>query len=493
MLLEFNKLTKKEISVFEDFVNSPYFNTYKTLRKLFYYLKSKHPGITEKDISSRYISMNIYKERKINHVKIRKLFSEYTRLFENFLMHTESDKSSIRNRIKLLKSLRLKEISGRFRIHLEKVCNDISKVQQDGYSYYDDLNALRYELLNFSVDSQPDLLTENLIKYSESTDNFFIYSKLRIFIQTFAINKFSGEKQIKNDTFYNEVISYIEKNKSYFTKNQPEIMSTYYFLMMNVSEDEKYVKEFTSYFNDNRNKFRGRMLYNYYIYIESYYRLRVSGDNYTASDEERTMLHDTYNLLFFKTGYFLKYTVESEEGIIPQFIFDCAVDNALMLGKINWAEEFTETYIKYTDPLIRKSLHNLCLAKIYFYEKKYSYALNRLAEISFTDEKFYRSSKMLYAMIYFESGDYRSMEHIIENLKSYVLIKKLPEQVKRKARLFNRYIGLLLKLNTKSYKNHRNSLQTTIRELEMNKNNLYYRKWITEKLKQLQRKKYGVS
>ncbi len=39
----FNSLTKDELTKFEDFVNSPYFNKFRTLVKLFYFLKEKYP------------------------------------------------------------------------------------------------------------------------------------------------------------------------------------------------------------------------------------------------------------------------------------------------------------------------------------------------------------------------------------------------------------------------------------------------------------------
>ncbi len=68
-----NGLSKMQLSRFEEFVNSPYHNKFKTLSKLFNYLNKFYPDINEEHISKHQVSLNIYNEIKINDVKIRKL------------------------------------------------------------------------------------------------------------------------------------------------------------------------------------------------------------------------------------------------------------------------------------------------------------------------------------------------------------------------------------------------------------------------------------
>jgi len=73
MLDHFNKFTKDELKEFRKFINSPYFNSNKNIVKLFEYLFSKYPNISEEHISYAAISRNVFSEKKINQTGIRKL------------------------------------------------------------------------------------------------------------------------------------------------------------------------------------------------------------------------------------------------------------------------------------------------------------------------------------------------------------------------------------------------------------------------------------
>ena len=91
MLLFMNELTPDEFSSFETFLYSPYFNRIRNLKLLFDYIKPIYPDIKPVNISYEAISKNVFKEKVINKVKIRKLFSDFSKLVESYLLQIEME------------------------------------------------------------------------------------------------------------------------------------------------------------------------------------------------------------------------------------------------------------------------------------------------------------------------------------------------------------------------------------------------------------------
>jgi hypothetical protein len=81
-----NKLDKNTLLRFENFINFPYFNKYKTVINLFSYLKLHYPEISDEHLTKKKISWHVYKQKRVNAEKVRKLISQFNLLFEKFLV-----------------------------------------------------------------------------------------------------------------------------------------------------------------------------------------------------------------------------------------------------------------------------------------------------------------------------------------------------------------------------------------------------------------------
>ncbi|MBK8550683.1 MAG: hypothetical protein IPL53_06330 [Ignavibacteria bacterium] len=173
MLILFNKLNKDEILRFEKMVNSSYFNTVENVRKLFYYLKSKHPQITKKDITQEEISKIIYPNETSTSEKVWKLKSDFTKVFEKFIVQNEFEEDIRYNDLCLLKGLRKKGSGKEFELFLNKF-----KKQNHKQFIKDDIYYLNNAIINeeefyFKLAKVQFELHENLQAKSDNLDYYF--------------------------------------------------------------------------------------------------------------------------------------------------------------------------------------------------------------------------------------------------------------------------------------------------------------------------------
>ena len=130
MIEYFNDLSKKEILKFKAFVNSPYLNPNKQVVKLFSYLRSKYPNIKESHLDKLAVFKGLFPDKSYNDETIRKLISDFNKVFESFLIQTEFKTDIQQSNILLLRSLRKRGIKKRF----ELILNDTTKLQKKQFS-----------------------------------------------------------------------------------------------------------------------------------------------------------------------------------------------------------------------------------------------------------------------------------------------------------------------------------------------------------------------
>lgn len=487
MLRELNKLSKKDMARFESYVRSPYFNTYKTLIKLFTYLKNKYPDITDDDVSPRKLSFVIYKEKRIKKDKIRKLISEFTLMFENFLVQTESEGHSVRNRIMLLKQLRIKNISKRFKINFKRLYSELAEKYTEGFEYYDNSVNLDYEMLSYRVDRQEDSLKYTL-EFFDSADMFFMFSKLRTYIQ--LTNVYDPEapenKLISGDVFFDSIIKFFEKNKKRIYRDHPEIVIVYYSFLMTKTFDDSYMDKLIAYYRSHKNKFKGRLLFTYNILLEGYLRVKISISHKPAEKKDRILLNNIHDRLFFKTNKFYKYVVEEGEGVIPKMEFDTVVDNGIALDKFNWVNKFIEENIRYASHDIKDSLYNISKSKLYFKSGDFDNSLKHLTKVVDPEPGSHLTSRILLAKVQYERGEYEAAGFVIDALRKYINDEKFHyPAVRASAMKFINYLKKLIRLKKKHDKEQPFTIGLIRKQLTNEPKSFYSSVWIMKKLEEM--------
>jgi len=475
-----------DLEKFGEFINSPYFNKSKAIIKLFNYLKRSYPSISREHISARKISLNVYSQRKISADKIRKLCSEFMKLYERFVIQKVNETNKTRNKIVVLNYFRLNNLNKKFRKRLAELNKEMNEHIPVDYQDYETILRFREEIVSYYYNVSNESFLKSVQDYSKAADVFYVYLKLCVYNN--ILNKLDEniKAQIKKDKAFLLVQSIFDDNKRFFYMNHPEIVINYYDLMMRLDFDDKYLRQLISYYNLNKKKLKNRLRFLCILPIEGYLRTKMTFEESEFSMFESKILHKMNDELYVKTDLFRINVIEGSEGNIPEDMFIHAIGNALKLGKTVWSKDFIEKNIRFVLPELKESIFNYCTALILFFEKRNEEALAHLIKVS--HRKLYIHSRILQLKIYFEKAEYDLAEYQLSALKKFIMrSKEVSARRKRKTKLFIRYYNLMLKLFTNDIKN----LNSAIDELRYNLNNgeeyFYNKIWINEMLERLRK------
>jgi len=477
MLILYNKLTQEEIVKFERMVNSSYFNTVENVKKLFYYLKSKHPGITEKDISQTEISKQIYSDETISTEMIWKLKSDFSKVFEKFLVQNVFENDKAYNDMCLLKELREKGSEKEFKLLLNNLKKQSDKqfIKED--LYYMNKVTINNEEIYFRFTNIQFELHENLQAKSDNLDYYFLFMKFHTFHEMIMYQYQNGKILNFNKNFFDELTGFVKKNEKSISKDHPDVYVIYLVLMMFVNKDKKnFSVQFKKYLKQNVGKFTNNQLSYFYRYLESFYHLKIN----EGHTELRTELFELYKLMFDKDLFVLVNSITDKD-------FNNVINIVLPLGKFNWAEQYMEKYKSFIVPEMAEESYNLAKAKLYFYKKDFDKIFPHLNLIHYKDPHYYINAKILLAKVLYETNAPDSLTSILDSLRKYLRRdKNLNEPQIQTLKTFIKFISILSKIKSG---NNTDEIAVLKRMMENEKKFISSKSWLKEKIEEIEFKK----
>jgi hypothetical protein len=470
MIEYITKLKKEEFLKFKEFIYSPYFNSNINIIKLFEYIISLYPDIKKDDFTKTKLSHHVFSENKVNDLKVRKLVSDFSILFEKFLIQLEVEANDIGNRIYLLGSLRRRGMTKRLHTEMKELYNSQkSKFSRDGTYYLNQMNLeSEYFMHNFSRFKLK--FAECLQRRSECLDYYFIFSKLHNFHEM-SFNSVSKKKTF-NKTYFTEIMNHIENNRNDILKNHPNIFIIYLVLKMEETLDDKYLVELLDYLKKNERKFTKESLSYYYHYVRAYYTIKIN----MGQSDYREYAFDIIKLMDSKKLFLI-------DNIITDMEYNSVINIALALKEYQWLEDFMEVYKTYLDPVFSKDAYNLAKAKLLYEKKEYEKINDHLNEVEFKDPTYYYNSKFILGRVNYEMRNINGLKYIINNLSQYLRTKKILNAEQSNAiKTFNKYMSELIKI-LESHSSEKKSLKVILkRELDDEKSIVSNKKWFYDKL-----------
>ncbi|HMS66053.1 MAG TPA: hypothetical protein PKD83_12465 [Ignavibacteria bacterium] len=476
MLNYIDGLKGEELIRFEKFINSPYFNSNKNSIKFFTFLK-EHKKFNPKNVSAKKNAFTfVYKTKVYDDLKFRKLVSDYIKLTEKFLMYSEFENYSPRNRIMLLSSLRKKGYSKRFETNMSELFAEQKKSFQKDDDYYINQITLEIEYYSFYFNRFQTEFADCLQDKSNNLDYYFVFCKLHNFLEMYNNEVNKGVTSGFNKTFYTEVIDFVEKNKLLIQKKHPNLFIIYNVLQMFVTSDNYYLKELTNYLKLNANKLKHDKLKHYYNYLLSFYTMQIN----KGKTEYRPEMFKVFEYMYMKNLFVIDNVLTDQE-------YSSIINNSLALGEYEWADKFLMKYNKFIDPVIANDAFHLGKAKIYFYTKNYEELYPHLNEVKYIDSVYYFNSKVLLAKVYFETRNINSLEYVVENLKQYIRGREtLTAELTSTAKIFIKCIYALIRIiEEPNVKKRRSAMLMLKKELDNSKKFVSSKNWFYEKLYEL--------
>jgi hypothetical protein len=397
-------------------------------------------------------------------VNFRKACSDLLKLTLEFMAHEHWARDEAQSAVSALSYVVNNKIEPLQNTALRQARASIEKIPyrsiNDFISAYK-LERQFYALSNFDVilDTRA-----NLEEISFPLDCFYWIEKLKIY--SIALAQMRTGNHAYAIPFMEETVAFL---RTYPVDEVPEL-AIYYYSFLNMYDE-----------SDVNNYFAFRRLLDQYATVmpqKEAIELFDSALHYCTgkiNKGDRAFLQEYFDVFeeAIQKGIFF------QNGELATWRYNNMVATALGLGKIEWAENFIETYKKNLPAESRENTYTFNLARVYRFQKKFDQVLELLQNVEYEDIGVNLISKMMLLITHYERNDFEVLNSFIDSFRVFLnRHKNIPQQ--RKASYLN-----LLKYTRRLTKVHLRGKAAVAKlrdEIAAGKANIVNHEWLLEKL-----------
>ncbi len=431
----FKTFTPKEMKEFGEFVNSPYFNKNKNVKKLFDIIKKYYPELISDKLNKENVFSKIYTGEKYKDSTMRLLMFYLYEVVEKFFAHNRMSNNEMLYREHVVKELLHRDLYKDFEKNIKQVTEKLNKKHAINADYYKNKFTFELENLNYLSTVQYDKYDKFINKDTiEKVFNNLTYYYLVSVFKYYSI-------VLTTQTLYNtNAETHLFENimDSYDTelfKGIPMINIYYNAVMCLLEpEHERHFYDLKKLVEENENYLSADDLIDLYINLENY-----------CTRKTRIGKTEFYNENFEILNKELDLNIYSINGKMPLAFYKSCVVVGLQLNEFKWVKNFIEKYKHELNITDMEPVYNYCLAD---YEERlgnYESALEYLAKVK-TDELYLKIDiKMLQCKLFYMLDWQVPLTSLLETFKRTLANNKLMPE-KRKI-LYFKFIKYLNRLN----------------------------------------------
>ena len=142
------------------------------------------------------------------------------------------------------------------------------------------------------------------------------------------------------------------------------------------------------------------------------------------------------------------WTIEEEilfeAGELAEWHFKNIVSITIRENQLDYAEEFVQKYSGFLPEAVRENASQFNRASIYFARKAFSKAKKLLIKVQFLDIFYSLDSKVLLAKIYFEEGEFEALNNLLKTFNTFLSRDNILSENQRS--IYKNFIWLVTKL-----------------------------------------------
>ena len=477
--------SKQELTKFEDFVRSPYFNKKENVLQLFLGIKRHAPSFESNDLEKESVWKLLFPEREYNYGIMKNIIHDLTKLSEKFILLEHYSEDSYRCEYDLIEAANSRNIqrftSGKIDQFEKRVRSEIDPNKHSRIEDYLYITS-NYYYAKSSFIQEYNLKHEREDSLRLASDHLFFYflaNSFKLIHNTFA-HEVQGNRPVSKtllDTFFtklrdNSILEDILLKENEFKDNLSKIVICFYLMHKALTSDgdgAEYEK-FKSYLQENIYLFSAIELQNL-----NNCRLTCSINLRTPNENSAKESLEWYKFLMERNILFQR------NGLITTSVMSNVVNYSVKLNETGFAEEFLKKYACKLPDESRDNTYNYCMAVILFSNGEFGKSLECLSQIS--DEKLLRKYflKKLYLKIYYELSDYESFVYAFDTFSHFKRRNKLANESRAITfDNFGNYIRRLFKLRNSYDKFESEKLRKDV-VTNLNKE----QSWFIEKIKEI--------
>ncbi|MCC7158137.1 MAG: hypothetical protein IT281_01200 [Ignavibacteria bacterium] len=473
-----SKLSAKEYKEFGEFVNSPFFNKNKNVKKLYDFLKKFHPEFENKKITKEHIHEKIFGKTVYNDGFMRTVIYNLGKLAEDYLAYKNSRNDDLDRGIGLLKELNERKLEKVFLRYYSEIEEDLEKTKYRGPAYYLKKYQLHNEMeiyMDWSKFKHKDYknYTDKTITYIDDDLTSFYLSKALSHYR-FLLDKANYEQIEYKYDFIDHIMEYLLKNENHFISKTKIKLHLYEVLLLKENE-EKYYTILKDILINERDQLNHSDRYSLHNILQSFCVNREYKVNKDFLEER----YELYKICVEQGLY-----AASEHIYIDDLVFGNIAKTAITSKAYDWAEDFISTFSIKLSPDSRELVANYALARLNFGRKLFENSLRHLSLIKSVKHIQYKLPiRDLTLMVYYELSQTNQAHYQIDSYRHFLTNNKKSLSDSRFERISNflKYFTRLVKLKEK-----RNPAELRKLKAELDETlNVLERKWLNEKVKEL--------
>jgi len=468
-------LTVYELNRFGKFINSPYFNINDKLITLFHtlYDEIRSSKASKTSLEKASVWKPLYGKANFDDVRFRKLCSDLLKLIERFLSQEQFDNNPLHRANYLLKAVSSKNLEKLYSSSISTV-RRLSKQQlEKTASFYYYQYQIEKNLFNLSSEfekktkNRSDTSIINISDIAHNLDVFYLAEKIKYQCSLLAYkNIFKNDEEV---LFIEDILKQI-KIMDY--ESIPPI-AIYYQIYLTLTEQE------------NEGHFQNlKILIDKYLSIFPFDEAKdiyESALNYCVAKVNRGR-SNYFQEIFELYEYGIENKVILTNGELSPTSFRNISITALRLGYFDWTEDFIFKNQKLLNPKYRENAVTFNLARLNIYRKDYNKVIDYLREVTFEDIFYELSSRAIQVVAYYELDEIEALSAYLSSFKTFLRRHtKIPEGRRNNYKKMIAFTQKLIKLAPHMTKEIK-KLEEEIQDSE----NFSDKKWILEKLKELQ-------
>ncbi len=429
-----------ELSAFDKFINSPYFNQNEKLTGLYRILLPFLKNKRDIEIEKLQVWEKLFGNQDFDDKYFRKINSDLLKLLERFIAQQVYDESDTLLNNNLLKGITRK---GAFKMYNSAIANADRLIHRNynrNSEYYFQQFLTEKNKFNFTSEFEKKSKKQtkhnwlNIKEISDNIDIFYVSEKLKLYstlLSAKSIKKIDVEL-----SFMDEILQYVRANELW--KFPP--VALYYQIYLTLTES-----------NIEEHYYKLKELITGFIHlfpVEEALDIYESALNYCVNriNSGQSKFYLEY-LSLYKNMIQNNVLLKGEK--LDPTRFRNIVISALRVNDFKWAEWFIEEYKDKLDEKYRENAVTFNLARLSFYKKDFDRVKKYLRNVEFNDMAYELSAKSMLIATYYDTDDYDPLYSLLESFNMFLNRNKktIPDQKIKAHQILIKFVKKLITIN----------------------------------------------
>jgi hypothetical protein len=405
------ELSKKEMTRFREFAQSPFFNKHDGVQKLAGFLHAVYPQFDERKCRRELVYQQLFPGEAHDQAKLALIFTYTQRLLDEFLMQEQFAEETRLQRLLLLRRLRQRKWYDRY----EKVmANALEEVQRNPSRGAADLwyeAELAGEGDAYYAQTSTPHMAHHLYQKQVLLDRYYLAEKLRDACEMAVRRNIQKSDYAARllEAALQEVGAHPESYES-----APLVMIYYRMYLMLLQPSHAHYDEALLTFERSLSQLPGEELKTIFNYFQNYCIRQIN------QGDER-FLQEIFRLYRAQ----LEQDLLIEDGFLSEWHYKNIVTTALRLREVDWVKTFIEQYAGRLSPEARANAYRFNLASYHYAVGQYDKVLELLVHVEYSDLRYNLGAKALLLRTYYDLEEFEALHALAVSFRHYLQRRKL--------------------------------------------------------------------